>query len=143
MSRIFLVLLICMRSYSCCGRMIILYMTTTMSLRDSNFYQPLLLDLKVLQRHHDVVAVVKLLSKLDISLGNQVRGHILGGNIVPALSTMSPVHRVFMRDDSSSVSSSIENSAIVTGGSGRDGGRGCGDNSSRHCAHCGRKSYIR
>ena len=42
-----------------------------------DFYQPLVLDLKILQWYCDKLTVVKFLSRLDTSLGNQIRGQFL------------------------------------------------------------------
>jgi len=79
-----------------------------------NFYQPLVLDLKVLQQYCEEVVVAKFLPVLDTSLGNQIRKQMLGGNTVPSLSTtLSRVRRVFMRGDSFSGSLGIQNSAMV------------------------------
>ena len=67
------------------------------------------------QRYRDELEMAKLFPGLDISLGNEIRGQILGGDTVPSLSTiLSRVCCVFMGDDSSSgVSSNIENFAMV------------------------------
>ena len=59
--------------------------------------------MKVLQRYCDELVVVKFLSRQNTSLGNQVRGQILGGDTVPSLfTTLSRVHRVFIEGNSSS-----------------------------------------
>jgi len=42
------------------------------ALDELDFYQAFVLDLKVLQRYRDELAVTKFLSGLDTSLGNQV-----------------------------------------------------------------------
>jgi len=55
------------------------------ALDELDFYQPLVLNLKVLQRYLDKLAVAKFLSALDPSLGNQVRRQILGGDTIPSL----------------------------------------------------------
>jgi len=47
----------------------------------------LVLDLKVLKWYHDELTVAKFLSRLGTSLGNQVRGHILGSDMVPSFFT--------------------------------------------------------
>ena len=43
------------------------------TLNELGFYHPLVLDLKVIQRYRDELAVAKFLSGLDTSLGNQVQ----------------------------------------------------------------------
>jgi len=85
------------------------------------------------------------ISWMDTSLDNQ----ILGGDIVPCLSTtLSQVHRVSMGGDSFS---GVENTMIVRGdgkgggcghGHELEGGRGCGDEGPRHCAHCARLEWA-
>ena len=90
-----------------------------------NFYHLLVLDLKAHQRYRDELTMAKFLSRLDTILSNQVRGQILGADIVPLSITLSRVHRVSMGGDSSfSVSSRFENSAILAGCYGRSGGYG-------------------
>jgi len=125
-------------------------------LDELDFYQLLILDLKVLQRYHDELAALKFLSGLNTSLCNQVRGQILAGDTIPSFSTtLSRVRCVSMRGDSSSgVSFSVEKSAMVVGGRGRGGGRGCGrghdsrgghgheNMGPRHCAHCSRNNHT-
>jgi len=100
-SKIFLVLLIYIRSYFHYSRMVALYLAATLSWRRSQWvrlYQPLVLNLNVLQRYYNELAAVKFLSGLDTSLGNQVRRQILGGDIVSPLSTtLSRVHHLFGR----------------------------------------------
>ena len=69
-------LLNCIRSYSHCDRKVALYLNTTFEMQEAldelDFYQAFVLDLKVLQRYRDELAVTKFLSGLDTSLGNQV-----------------------------------------------------------------------
>jgi len=79
--------------------MVALCLFTTLSgtLDKLDIYQPLVLDLKVLQQYHDGLAVTGFLFGLDTFLGNQVRGKILSGDRVSSLSTtLSRVHRVSM-----------------------------------------------
>jgi len=48
------------------------------TLDELDFYAPLVLDLKVLQRYQNKLTVAKFFSELDTSLGNQVREQIIG-----------------------------------------------------------------
>ena len=59
-------LLICMRNYSHCDY----YYELMETLDELNFYQPLVLNLKMLQRYHEELAMAKFLSSLDTFFGN-------------------------------------------------------------------------
>jgi len=76
------------------------------TLNELNFYQLFVLDLKVFQWYRDELPVVKFLSDLDISLG-KFKNRFL--EVIPFLlsPTLSRVHFVSMRGDSSSSVSSL------------------------------------
>ena len=70
------------------------YSTLRGILDELDVHQPHVTDLQVLKRYREDLATSNFLSGLDPSLVTQIRGQILGGDIVPFLSIFySKVYR--------------------------------------------------
>ena len=83
----------------------------------------LVLDVTVMQEYQEELAIAKFLSALRPELASQVRGHILGGDTVPSLTTA--FSRV-LRIATGTPTVHGDQSALAVYGRGCDSGRDCG-----------------